>query len=84
LIKVNRRSCEIALTLRGMRGASCAERVRQTVNCLPGIENVFVNVDLALVSVRFQSTVVTPAMIKQAIRKVGFEAFDRISNQHIS
>lgn len=72
---------EVALDVQGMTCASCVAHVEGALSDLPGVESATVNLGLGTARVRYIPEVVTILAMKQAVKKIGYEASERNSNQ---
>lgn len=63
----------IKLTVPGMGSSHCAGIVTESVNRLPGILNINTNIGSHRVMVNFNPEAISPADIRQAIEKAGYE-----------
>jgi P-type Cu+ transporter len=70
-------SAEITLDVRGMTCASCIAHTEGALMDLPGVENVNVNISLGIARVKYILEVVTPSEMVQALKDIGYEAFER-------
>ena len=68
---------ELTLDVRGMTCASCVDHVEGALKELAGIQEAVVNLGLNTARVTYIPGVVTPAMMKHAVRDVGYEALER-------
>lgn len=59
--------------VRGMHCASCSAIITRTLQKLPGVEKIDVNVATEKANVQFDSAVTTLEMMNQAIGKLGYE-----------
>lgn len=70
------KTAEVALTVTGMTCASCSGRVEKALAKVPGVTSVSVNLATETATISALSTV-TPAMLKAAVEKAGYEASER-------
>ena len=68
---------ELTLDVRGMTCASCVAHVETALKDLSGVEGATVNLGMGTARVRYIPGVVTPAVMKRAVRDAGYEAVER-------
>lgn len=62
---------DLTLNISGMHCGACVNRVTQALEKVPGVDVQDVQVGAA--KVKYDETAANPALIKAAIRKIGFE-----------
>ncbi|NLV87364.1 MAG: heavy metal translocating P-type ATPase, partial [Clostridiales bacterium] len=65
------------LGIRGMTCAACAQRIEKTVRKLSGITEASVNLAGEKLFVEYDSKTLSLAEIKEAVGKIGFEAYEK-------
>ncbi len=70
-------TAELMLDIQGMTCASCVAHVEGALNELPGVTSATVNLGLGTARVTYVPDTVTTSAIKQAARRVGYEASER-------
>ncbi|OGW14822.1 MAG: ATPase, partial [Nitrospinae bacterium RIFCSPLOWO2_12_FULL_47_7] len=63
----------LILPLKGMSCASCAERIEKGVSNLDGVRQASVNFGSARITVEYEPPGISPALVIQAIEKLGFD-----------
>ncbi len=64
------------MLLHGMTCAACAQRIEKTLRKLPGIAQVNVNLASEKLFVDYDEEALTPAEIRDAVAKIGYEAVE--------
>lgn len=62
------------VTIKGMSCKHCVARVEETVNTLPGVKKINVNLKKEIGTVSLDETVIQPSTICQAINDLGYQA----------
>jgi len=63
----------IHLTVRGMTCGNCARMVAQTLTDTPGVSKATVDLQAAKATVQYDSGVVKPEALADAVRELGYE-----------
>jgi Cu+-exporting ATPase len=64
----------LKLAVRGMTCANCAQSVQKTLAGVPGVTKSSVDLKAASATVEYDTELVTPAAIAQAVDDLGYEA----------
>ncbi|MDR1574124.1 MAG: cadmium-translocating P-type ATPase [Clostridiales Family XIII bacterium] len=72
------------LDIRGMTCAACAQRIERTVRKLPGIGQAGVNLAGEKLFVEYDATALHLAAIKEAVRKIGYEAVEKTVDARVA
>ncbi len=64
----------LKLSVRGMTCANCARGVEKTLASVPGVTKSSVNLNAASATVEYDTELVTPEAIANAVRELGYEA----------
>ncbi|MCF6093626.1 heavy metal translocating P-type ATPase [Microaerobacter geothermalis] len=65
----------VKLKLVGMTCANCAQKIEKKLNSLNGVSAATVNFGMEMAMVEYNESVISVAEMKQAVEKLGYEAF---------
>ncbi|MEW9667805.1 heavy-metal-associated domain-containing protein [Ammoniphilus sp. 3BR4] len=65
---------EITLHVRGMSCDHCVKAIEEALGSLPGIERALVDLEKEEVHIQYDSDIVDPNRMKEAITEAGYEA----------
>lgn len=61
------------MPVKGMTCGNCARSVERKLSSVPGVTKATVNLEAASASVEYDSTLVKPEAIANAVRQLGYE-----------
>lgn len=63
----------LQMPVKGMTCGNCARSVERKLSSVPGVTKATVNLEAASASVEYDSTLVKPEAIANAVRQLGYE-----------
>jgi Cu+-exporting ATPase len=61
------------MAVRGMTCGNCARAVERTLSSTPGVTKATVNLELKTATVEYDTAMVKPEVIENAVRELGYE-----------